>query len=300
MNGAVSIDPAAILNVSGTPPALNGPAYVIINNDGADAISGPIFGNCGNGAVVSMASPNNGHIYFSGPNAGAGGNDVVLRPNQQPMSVSAGGPYTFDPGPAATHPLTGTATDPDGDALTFTWTYNNPAPITLADANPLFPDEAAGTYTVTLTVSDGLNGIVTTDTTVTIELGAPIADDASFITDEDTPLNQVLTAHSDDPLTYFIVANGTKGVAVITDTATGAFIYTPNANEFGNDSFTFKANNGSDSNVATISIAINSINDAPSFTKGADQTVLDDASAQTVDGWATEISADRPTKARRV
>ena len=33
------------------------------------------------------------------------------------------------------------------------------------------------------------------------------------------------------------------------------------------------------------------MNDAPSFTKGADQTVLEDAGAQSVSGWATAISA---------
>src|SRR6185369_8612470 len=33
------------------------------------------------------------------------------------------------------------------------------------------------------------------------------------------------------------------------------------------------------------------VNDAPSFTKGADQTVNEDAGAQTVNNWATAISA---------
>ena len=32
------------------------------------------------------------------------------------------------------------------------------------------------------------------------------------------------------------------------------------------------------------------VNDAPSFTKGADQTVNEDAGAQSVSGWATAIS----------
>ena len=32
------------------------------------------------------------------------------------------------------------------------------------------------------------------------------------------------------------------------------------------------------------------VNDAPSFTKGANQTVFDNAGAQTVPGWATAIS----------
>ena len=35
---------------------------------------------------------------------------------------------------------------------------------------------------------------------------------------------------------------------------------------------------------------ITAVNDAPSFTKGADQTVNEDAGAQTVTGWATGLS----------
>ena len=79
---------------------------------------------------------------------------------------------------------------------------------------------------------------------------------------------------------------------MITNAATGAFTYTPSANANGTDTFTFRASDASlDSNVATVTITIAAVNDAPSFTKGADQTVLEDAGAQTVAGWATAISA---------
>src|SRR5262249_32434679 len=40
----------------------------------------------------------------------------------------------------------------------------------------------------------------------------------------------------------------------------------------------------------TASLVVTAVNDAPSFTKGADQTVLEDAGAQTVTNWATNIS----------
>ena len=48
------------------------------------------------------------------------------------------------------------------------------------------------------------------------------------------------------------------------------------------------ANGGVDTSAPqTFTITVTPVNDAPSFTKGADQTVLEDAGAQTVDGWAT-------------
>ena len=41
----------------------------------------------------------------------------------------------------------------------------------------------------------------------------------------------------------------------------------------------------------TFTISVTAVNDVPSFVKGADQTVLEDAGAQTILNWATGISA---------
>ncbi len=51
--------------------------------------------------------------------------------------------------------------------------------------------------------------------------------------------------------------------------------------------------NGGDDTFATqeFTIMINSVNDEPSFTKGADQTINEDAGVQNVTGWATSIDA---------
>ena len=75
--------------------------------------------------------------------------------------------------------------------------------------------------------------------------------------------------------------------------------YTSALNDHTNTSFTYTvrddggiANGGVDtSDAATVSVTVNSVNDEPSFTKGLDQTVLEDAGAQTVVGWATGMSA---------
>jgi hypothetical protein len=62
-----------------------------------------------------------------------------------------------------------------------------------------------------------------------------------------------------NPLTFSLVANGSKGVAAITNASTGAFTYTPNAGAQGSDSFTFKVNDGqADSNVAVVNVTIGS------------------------------------------
>src|SRR5215217_378470 len=41
----------------------------------------------------------------------------------------------------------------------------------------------------------------------------------------------------------------------------------------------------------TVTVTVDAVNDAPSFTKGEDQTVSEDAGAQSVPNWATDISA---------
>ena len=62
-------------------------------------------------------------------------------------------------------------------------------------------------------------------------------------------------------LTYAIVTGPAHGT--LTGTAPN-LTYTPAANYNGPDSFTFKANDGSaDSNVATVSITVTPVNDAP-------------------------------------
>jgi large repetitive protein len=51
------------------------------------------------------------------------------------------------------------------------------------------------------------------------------------------------------------------------------------------------ANGGADASAPrTFTITINQVNDAPSFSAGTDQSVLEDSGAQTVNGWATAIS----------
>ena len=50
----------------------------------------------------------------------------------------------------------------------------------------------------------------------------------------------------------------------LTLNANGTFTYTPAANYNGSDTFTYHANDGTgNSNIATVTITVNAINDAP-------------------------------------
>src|SRR5207248_911077 len=80
--------------------------------------------------------------------------------------------------------------------------------------------------------------------------------------------------------------------------ALDGLVYTPASNFNGADTLTLTTNDqgntgsgGAKSDTDSVDITVNAVNDAPVFTKGADQTVFEDAGAQTVTGWATAISA---------
>jgi hypothetical protein len=91
---------------------------------------------------------------------------------------------------------------------------------------------------------------------------APVASNVTITTSINTLIASTLIASdsNSDTLVFNIATSPTKGVVVITDAATGAFTYTPNNNEVGADSFTFKVNDGNlDSNVATVSVTISTV-----------------------------------------
>src|SRR4030095_8506749 len=74
-----------------------------------------------------------------------------------------------------------------------------------------------------------------------------------------------------DSLSAVLVSGPAHGA--LTLNSDGSFTYTPSANYHGGDSFTYKASDGSaDSNIATVTLTINSVNDAPVAVAGPNFT----------------------------
>ena len=145
---------------------------------------------------------------------------------------------------------------------------------------------AHGSATITVTVSDGqnANGTATDSFTVTVNPvnDAPTASAQSANSDEDSPVQIVLTGSDTDgdALTYSVAAQPTHGsVSLSGNTAT----YTPDANYNGADSFTFTASDGqAASAAASVSIAVEAVNDPPTLAEISDQSILEDSGLQTV------------------
>jgi len=171
-------------------------------------------------------------------------------------------------------------TDSDGDTLNIS-DFTQPSHGTAGsngDGTLTYTPNADfnGTDSFAYTVSDGNGGIATATVNITVNPvnDAPVANDQTVTLNEDETASITLTASDadSDALTYQIVTGPSHG------TLTGSapnLTFTPAANYNGNDSFTFRVNDGTvDSNDATVTITVNPVNDPPVADAGSDQTAL--------------------------
>src|SRR5207244_5710050 len=196
---------------------------------------------------------------------------------------------------SGTAPLTGTVVLTVGTEPGTTCS----APAALGTGSCDLTFLTSGSRPITATYSGDANYNGSTDNephSVSAANTAPTADDdGPYTVLEDQTLNVnagsgVLNGDTDpqsDPLTAVLVT-GPAHAQSFTLSSNGSFSYTPSADFNGDDSFTYQANDGAlNSNVATVTITITPVNDAPSFTVGPDQNVSASAGPQTVTGWTT-------------
>src|SRR5206468_585933 len=129
-----------------------------------------------------------------------------------------------------------------------------------------------GADSFTYQANDGTlnSGIATVSITITGVNDAPVAVDDSYATPEDTQLT-VIAANSaqandsdvdGDALSAILVSPPTHGSQTLS--LHDALPILPAANYNGADSFTYQANDGTlNSGIATVSITITGVNDAP-------------------------------------
>ncbi|MDT8896990.1 Ig-like domain-containing protein [Thermanaerothrix sp. 4228-RoL] len=139
-------------------------------------------------------------------------------------------------------------------------TLNNDGSFTYSpDTNYVGPDSF--TYKANDGQADSNVAVVTI--TITPVNDQPKANPQEITVAEDNSVEFVLTASDVDneELIFSVVTQPTHGIL----TGTPPYLtYTPDENFFGLDSFTFKVNDGQlDSEVATVSITVTAVNDAP-------------------------------------
>ncbi|HFQ90919.1 MAG TPA: tandem-95 repeat protein, partial [Desulfobulbus sp.] len=177
---------------------------------------------------------------------------VTIKPvNDPPLANSTS--LTVNEDTRATGQLS--ATDADGDTLTFTLAAppaRGTATISPAGAFTYTPEaNATGTDSFSFTASDGT-------------LTSPLANSTSLTVNEDTRATGQLSATDadGDTLTFTLAAPPARGTATISPA--GAFTYTPAANATGTDSFSFTVSDGTvTSPPATVTVTIKPVNDPP-------------------------------------
>ena len=159
-----------------------------------------------------------------------------------------------------------------------------------------------GSDSFTYMVSDGNGG--SNSYTVTINVGsintAPVANDDTASGDEDTGVTgNVLDNDTDadgNPLTATLASGPSNGILAFN--SDGSFVYTPNANWNGTDSFTYLAHDGAaDSNMATVTLNVAAINDAPVAADDSAAGDEDSLITGSVLGNDTDIEGDALTAA---
>ena len=192
------------------------------------------------------------------------------------------------------------------------------------DANLVFSDAGSfrtlritpaanqsGITTISLTINLSGGGVITDDFQLTV---FPINDAPTFTKGTNQTVNEdagaqtitnwatTIDAGPNEVQTVtFNVTNNTNPALFSVGPAvseTGTLTFTPAANAFGSADISVvlkdnggTSNGGQDTSVAqTFTINVTGVNDAPTFTKGADQTITEDAGFQFMSNWATGIS----------
>lgn len=147
------------------------------------------------------------------------------------------------------------------------------ATLTTTDTGDItYTPNAASTIetdTFSYTATDGKDPSNPATVTITItgftaQNDAPIANNDSSTTNEDTAVTINVRANDTDPngdaLTITAVSNPTHGSAAI---VSGQVRYQPSANHNGQDSFTYTISDGQLTDSAVVSVTVTPINDAP-------------------------------------
>ncbi|MCO7223255.1 DUF1566 domain-containing protein [Pleionea sp. CnH1-48] len=228
-------------------------------------------------AYVLWVSPGNAHSYYNRKTSSWGDTKNFVRcvrDYSYPVSVpggdrsaTVGDTISFDGG--ASYDPDGTVVqyrwyDPDSISIIFgTVTYSTVYSGEQTFESNSFP---VGSNNVELAVTDN-NGLVSRQsfvvTIVDRDNEAPVANSQAINTNEDESvlITLVATDGDTDPLNYEITEQPQSGAVSLSDNKA---TYTPNENFSGTDSFKFKVNDGSaDSNIATVTINVASVNDAP-------------------------------------
>lgn len=183
------------------------------------------------------------------------------------------------------------ASDPNNLALTFSQVSAATTGVVSINSNGTFTyDHPLGftgtaTFQWRVTNSDSLQSNTATATiTVTANPGGdvPVLQNPSFTTTANSTLTSTLAPYAQDPqglaLTFALVTQASHGTATVDPS--GSFTYAPTASYVGADSFTWSADNGTESATATCSLNVTASINPPTVTPSAPNVQITVLNAQ--------------------
>jgi VCBS repeat-containing protein len=131
-----------------------------------------------------------------------------------------------------------------------------------------FDFESVSSYQVSIRTTDSDGHSFSKEFTITVNdvQEAPMAADDAVLTTANTPVSGNVLQNDSDPegdtLTAMLATDPANGTVELN--ADGSFVYTPNADYVGTDSFTYTADDGNGNTAsAMVTITIDPLNDAP-------------------------------------
>ncbi len=188
----------------------------------------------------------------------------IVAVNDRPVAIA----QTLSMDEDSSIEITFSGTDIDGDDLTFSLSGDE-LQGTITGSPPTItyrpPENFNGQESVLFVANDGQLDSARQAVTINVDAvnDEPTAESLQLYLDEDSHIAFSLSAEDidGDTLSYIIVDEPSYGT--LSGTAP-ELTYTPNANHFGNDKFSYKVNDGTtDSQTATVNFEIAGSNDAP-------------------------------------
>ena len=191
---------------------------------------------------------------------------VLDEPANSPPSVDAGEPVAVSEGAQVT--LNATASDQDGDQLTYSWRHDSSLEMILTGADSLAPSFTAPqvrgntTITFTLTADDGMeNGTDTVQVTVldepansppSVDAGEPVAvSEGAQVT-----LNATASDQDGDQLTYSWNHDSALGISLANAASLSPTFTAPQVSANTTVAFTLTADDGTDTRSDTVTVTI--------------------------------------------
>ena len=144
--------------------------------------------------------------------------------------------------------------------------------------------------TVTITISPVNDAPVAVNDAYAVNEGGTLNPSAPGVLGNDTD--------ADSPTLTAVLVSGPAHAASFALNADGSFTYIHNGSETTSDVFTYRANDGSlNSNVATVTITVTPVNDAPVVTAGGTLTFTEGDPATVIDNSITITDNDSPNLA---